>query len=111
MLRLEGYTKHVSTQSQEILTGQPPFLNLINDAQVILAVTRGGRPSRPSAEIAPQMSDHMWELINCCWHQDREQRPSARSVEGKMQNFSNRGNSGGLHLPETGWDSSANGAH
>ncbi|KAB5593151.1 Tyrosine kinase family catalytic domain containing protein [Ceratobasidium theobromae] len=64
----------------EILTGCPPFAEMRNDMQVISAVLMGRLPRRPPAEDAPQLSDELWELMNGCWDQDRNARPSASQV-------------------------------
>lgn len=48
--------------------------------QVISAVLMGRLPRRPPAEDAPQLSDELWELMNGCWDQDRNARPSASQV-------------------------------
>jgi len=64
----------------EILTGQPPFIELRNDLQVMFAVIKGDLPQRPSTEEAPQLTDRVWELMNWCWSRDPKVRPAAAIV-------------------------------
>ncbi|KDQ14058.1 hypothetical protein BOTBODRAFT_55778 [Botryobasidium botryosum FD-172 SS1] len=57
----------------EIYTGAIPFQDVSSDGLVIQQVTAGTRPSRPSGPR--NLPDHLWELIEKCWHTDPETRP------------------------------------
>ncbi|CAE6448419.1 unnamed protein product [Rhizoctonia solani] len=54
----------------EIYTGNPPFMEMRNDFQVMFAVIGGTLPQRPSPEASPQLTDRMWDLMTWCWARD-----------------------------------------
>ncbi|KAL2918548.1 U1 snRNP protein [Polyrhizophydium stewartii] len=55
----------------EILTGKYPFPELERDEQVRAVIMKGQRPPRPD-----NTPDGLWELIQDCWNQDPDKRPS-----------------------------------
>ncbi|KAF7354912.1 Protein kinase domain-containing protein [Mycena sanguinolenta] len=59
----------------EILTGEVPFLELANEAAIILKVVEGVRPSRLET-ISPEL----WLLLEDCWHQEIDRRPTMADV-------------------------------
>ncbi|KAJ7758020.1 kinase-like domain-containing protein [Mycena metata] len=65
----------------ELYTGEPPFAGL-RETAVILKVSEGVRPERPTCD--PAMSDSLWELVNNCWEQQSADRPLSEIV---CQNF------------------------
>ncbi|TDL20602.1 kinase-like protein [Rickenella mellea] len=69
----------------EMFTAEKPFAHLHNDAAVILATIGGRRPNRPTAEKAPQLTDEIWEVIESCWAQDPDQRPTMDMVGKWLQ--------------------------
>jgi len=64
----------------EIFTGNAPFEDFRNEPSVIVKVMQGGRPVRPERSHALGLSDQLWELVQMCWRQDRNQRPTISSV-------------------------------
>lgn len=48
-------------------------------------VMKGIRPPRPP-NTDRGFSDPMWNLVEACWSQKKEERPSADAVVGKMSN-------------------------
>lgn len=85
-----------SSRSQ-IYSGVIPFHEITNDFRVILAVTRGDRPSRPPVElrkIRGNLDSEIWEVIKKCLMQSPRQRPTAnqiiivlRDISGKQPDF------------------------
>ncbi|KAJ1300530.1 hypothetical protein OPQ81_005340 [Rhizoctonia solani] len=71
----------------EIYTGNPPFMEMRNDFQVMFAVIRGTLPQRPSSESAPQLTDRMWDLMTWCWARDSKARPNATTVSAMVQSL------------------------
>lgn len=58
-------------------------LNYIRSAGldfVDLVVHRGVRPKRPDRDVAPQLSNQLWELAERCWVKDPRHRPTASVV-------------------------------
>lgn len=52
-----------------------PFVSLTWPACVVMhVVSDRGRPPRPLPAQSPQMSDAMWELIQCCWKHEWAER-------------------------------------
>lgn len=64
----------------ELFTGNKPFYEFINEPSVIVKVINGERPSRPGQSHTLGLSDHLWELVQLCWHQDSSRRPDISSV-------------------------------
>ncbi|KAF8750756.1 kinase-like protein [Rhizoctonia solani] len=64
----------------EIYTGNPPFMEMRNDFQVMFAVIQGTLPQRPSPEASPQLINQMWDLMTWCWARNNERRPNAMTV-------------------------------
>ncbi|KAF7377585.1 Protein kinase domain-containing protein [Mycena sanguinolenta] len=69
----------------EILTGRVPFHELQNDMAVIVKVTGGYRPSRPTSSSGTSMFDNLWELLRSCWEGEAEKRPAAFEVVGRLE--------------------------
>ncbi|KAK7054529.1 hypothetical protein VNI00_003727 [Paramarasmius palmivorus] len=64
----------------EVYTGRPPFSDVSHDTQVLCKIYRGERPDRPC-----NMSDSLWNLVQACWHQKSECRPSAEHVVHELR--------------------------
>ncbi|KAF7348729.1 Protein kinase domain-containing protein [Mycena venus] len=64
----------------EMYTRARPFASTLWAAAVIVRVVEGKRPPRPSAELSPQLTDTLWELIQFCWAQDYRERPRMDAV-------------------------------
>ncbi|KAJ7585035.1 hypothetical protein C8J56DRAFT_1027479 [Mycena floridula] len=65
----------------EIYTGHVPFAEHKNDPAVKQAVMSGRRPSRPR----DLFTDQLWQLIEECWNQRPDSRPSARHILRALQ--------------------------
>ena len=61
----------------KIYTGHIPF-HIARDSTVIMKVLGGSRPPRPAD--ASLLSDEIWKVIEMCWNQEPQDRPSAESV-------------------------------
>ncbi|KAG8791136.1 hypothetical protein FRC12_010073 [Ceratobasidium sp. 428] len=68
----------------EVLTGLPPFAEYERDIRVLAAVGHGKIPERPSTQVAPDMSDALWELLKECWAPHPVERPSAAEVVDRI---------------------------
>jgi hypothetical protein len=71
---------------QELVTGHVPFNEIKSDPAVIGAVMQGKRPNRPS--ILPVESTHgeaFWHILEKCWKQESENRPSAMEVQSMVR--------------------------
>lgn len=71
----------------EIFSGQVPFFECTLEITVVLKVTTGERPSRPSVcEPRKQncesvgLSDEIWNMVDKCWSANPDDRPSASDV-------------------------------
>ncbi|KAJ7050807.1 kinase-like domain-containing protein [Mycena amicta] len=64
----------------EILTGKVPFHDLRNDMAVMMAVARGRRPLQPTSCSGTMALDSLWELMENCWQQQVEMRPTASDL-------------------------------
>ncbi|KAF7354977.1 hypothetical protein MSAN_01413200 [Mycena sanguinolenta] len=66
--------------SYEILTGKAPYFELTNDAAIILKVVyEEVRPSR--LEV---ISPDFWLLLEDCWHQQIDKRPSTTAISRRL---------------------------
>ena len=62
----------------KIYTGYIPFHNIVRDGTVMKKVVEGSRPPRPADTSL--LSDKIWKVIEMCWNQEPQDRPSAQSV-------------------------------
>jgi len=81
----ETFTKTVDIYAYgmvalEVVTEDIPFNQYRSEVQVILALARDERPSRP-----PNMKDWLWDLIQLCWDTDPQVRPSSSEILEKIQ--------------------------
>ena len=60
----------------QAFTGAIPFDN-IPPAPAMFAIMSGGRPPRPTH---PALTEQLWILMQCCWHQDPHLRPETSKV-------------------------------
>ncbi|KAG1805810.1 kinase-like domain-containing protein [Suillus subaureus] len=61
----------------QVLTGKPPYSEFRRDAQVVVAISLGTKPSRPEF---PTIIDHHWSFILNCWS-TKDCRPSSQRVD------------------------------
>ncbi|KAJ7075312.1 kinase-like domain-containing protein [Mycena crocata] len=64
----------------ELSTRTIPFSELRMDSAIIVPVLEGTRPSRPSSFSAAAAYDGLWDLIERCWMQQTELRPTASQI-------------------------------
>jgi hypothetical protein len=65
-------------QPMKIYTGHVPFHKIARDITVMKKVVEGSRPPRPADTSF--LSDEIWKVIEMCWNQEPQDRPSAESV-------------------------------
>ncbi|TFK47432.1 kinase-like protein [Heliocybe sulcata] len=65
----------------EVCTGRTPFSNRRFNVQDLLEVSHGARPDRPDEQTYPLISDEMWDMMQSCWQQQPESRPTMDVVE------------------------------
>ncbi|KAJ7490906.1 kinase-like domain-containing protein [Mycena latifolia] len=68
----------------EILTGKLPFYELSNDAAVIFKVVGGSRPTRPAACSGTAVFDNLWDLLQDCWKEHPDTRPTAAQIVERL---------------------------
>ncbi|KAJ3495351.1 hypothetical protein NLJ89_g10638 [Agrocybe chaxingu] len=61
----------------ELITGKDPFHERRHAITVLLDMTRGVRPVRPSLD---EISDRLWDVMTNCWKHDPVERPDAATV-------------------------------
>ncbi|KAG7098346.1 hypothetical protein E1B28_000305 [Marasmius oreades] len=61
----------------EIMTGRPPFPDLLDVAVITQVLLNRARPERPTGVWCP---DNVWELIERCWDQEWLKRPTATYI-------------------------------
>ncbi|KDN39473.1 hypothetical protein RSAG8_08768, partial [Rhizoctonia solani AG-8 WAC10335] len=65
----------------EILTGEVPYPQCRMDFSVIMAVTRGTLPVRPTKQLNNDAQGNLvWTVVLTCWSRDPEERPYAGQV-------------------------------
>ncbi|EEB97624.1 hypothetical protein MPER_03022, partial [Moniliophthora perniciosa FA553] len=75
----------------EIMTGQPPFHELLEVALIYHIMVLKIRPERPINVWCP---DNLWNLVERCWADDPKQRPRAVQLHAYLKKL--------LHLRDTG---------
>ncbi|KAF8635764.1 hypothetical protein AX17_003863, partial [Amanita inopinata Kibby_2008] len=66
----------------EVFSGMPPFPNRRSTMVVMRDVVNGVRPRRPEE---PPIPDAVWCLLQFCWFQNPEERPSAYLVHSWLK--------------------------
>ena len=70
----------------EVLTGRPPFgAEKRRHPEIILRVLEGKRPRKPEKAGDIGFGGGTWELVQKCWHQDREERPTVERISKHFQ--------------------------
>ncbi|KAJ7113462.1 hypothetical protein C8R44DRAFT_710619 [Mycena epipterygia] len=69
----------------EILTGKVPFHELPNDMAVMFKVVEGRRPSQPSSCSGTTALDSLWELLQDCWNEKPDKRPTAVQIVERLK--------------------------
>ncbi|EPS97228.1 hypothetical protein FOMPIDRAFT_38408, partial [Fomitopsis schrenkii] len=65
----------------EVFAGEVPYPDARYDGQIILKITKGQQPERPSGEVTLfGLSDAIWSMMMECWSHDRLKRPSISRV-------------------------------
>ena len=70
-----------SAQLEQILTGHPPFFELTEIAATYAMLT-GHRPPRTSHH---EISDHLWDVVERCWHIMPSQRMSIGEAVTRLE--------------------------
>ncbi|KAJ7883485.1 kinase-like domain-containing protein [Mycena olivaceomarginata] len=68
----------------EIMTGNVPFHDLQHEMAVMFKVLAGDRPSRPTSCSAAAL-DGLWALMQKCWEQDAQMRPTAAEIVEQLE--------------------------
>ena len=84
---MDVHNHHVFfSDSPKVFTGQIPFHKFRNEA-VILKVTAGGRPERPSDTLDLGLSDDVWSMMELCWHHQCDERPKIGKVLAHLESI------------------------
>jgi hypothetical protein len=73
------------------MTGTIPFIQYVNTA-VILKVTNGVRPERPTHAEILGLTDAVWGLTEACWNQQWNERPPVSTVLRRLNEASRHWN-------------------
>ena len=65
--------------SVEVFTGEIPFDKWV-DRAVASLILEGSRPEMPEDAQTVGLTSEMWEIIEACWQQDPEERPTTEEV-------------------------------
>lgn len=68
----------------KVFTGKMPFPDSIN-VHVIIMISRGERPSRPSGSETLGLTTALWRLTEECWNQNPERRPDIVNILRRFQ--------------------------
>lgn len=68
----------------QIFTGQVPYYEFPRDLTVLSKVNRGIRPTRPGHETAPELTDHIWAIMQNCWSEAPSDRPTVDEVVERL---------------------------
>jgi len=70
----------------EVFTGKIPFEGK-TQIMSALCISRGNRPEKPVNAKAVGLTNEMWILLESCWQQDPEKRPTMEEVARRWQGF------------------------
>ena len=66
-----------------MFSGNIPFHNLRDGAVMKALLMNFSRPERPGVE----MPDEVWQLVETCWAQDPNERPTASTICSFLEEF------------------------
>ena len=69
----------------EVLTGRPFRAENFQHPQIMTRIIEGKRPREPEKAEDIGFGGGTWELVQQCWHQDREERPTVEKVSEHFQ--------------------------
>jgi hypothetical protein len=71
----------------QIFSGNFSFHHIRNEFQLIRVVKQGGRPPRPTHNLCHSrgLTDAMWNLMEDCWADHPQNRPSAAEVVPRIR--------------------------
>jgi serine/threonine protein kinase len=83
---------YVTERAWQMFSEDYPFPDISSDFQVMYAVKRGRRPTRPTKKKSQTrgLNDDVWNIIEACWNQDPNMRPSASKVVEYLRGLPNR---------------------
>lgn len=64
----------------QIFTAKIPYSEFPQDKTVISKKLQGQTPAKPSQEMAPELTDSVWEIMMDCWNFNPSKRPTADEV-------------------------------
>lgn len=70
----------------EVFTGKVPFGGKKDEA-VLLLISNGGRPEMPPNAQEVGLTAEMWNVVESCWKQNPNKRPTMQEVAKKWQRF------------------------
>ena len=70
----------------ELFTGKVPFNEPI-DHNVLLLIRQGERPEKPVYAEAVGLTPEVWNVLERCWQQNPEQRPTMKEVVEELEGF------------------------
>jgi serine/threonine protein kinase len=68
----------------EIMAEKVPFYDLPNDMTVMYKVLEGKRPLRPMSWSGTRALDNVWGLMENCWEEKAEMRPTASQIVERL---------------------------
>ncbi|KIJ52448.1 hypothetical protein M422DRAFT_243231 [Sphaerobolus stellatus SS14] len=68
----------------EIISGNPPFVEICADLHVYARLNEGGKPSRPSAIDAPELTENLWNICLRCWIDEPDSRIAMSSIVERL---------------------------
>ncbi|KAJ7779202.1 hypothetical protein B0H16DRAFT_808645 [Mycena metata] len=69
----------------EILTGHVPFHTERNEIFVMLQILQGKRPQQTASCAGTAKLDDLWELLQSCWQEIPEMRPTAAQIVERLK--------------------------
>jgi hypothetical protein len=75
----------------ELFEGREPFHECRSQFRIQCDVVSGKRPTRPRQDCERKCmmepTDAMWALVQRCWHQDEDHRPTMNEVVEELENL------------------------
>ncbi|KAG8903242.1 hypothetical protein FRB99_003559 [Tulasnella sp. 403] len=71
----------------EVLSGKDPFQETLYAALITAIVKEGKRPPKePMVSPTGLPYGYLWDIAECCWHKEPDERPTASSIAHRLQN-------------------------
>ena len=68
----------------QVLSGNSPYWDIMNEGQLTCAIIKGYRPKKPVVAESLGFTNELWKTVQLCWSTDAGARPDVKSVLSRL---------------------------